>query len=63
MTCRSPWEAADLLGPAACGALDVEERARLALHLADCRDCREELLALRRVVRQLSVLKQALRAR
>jgi anti-sigma factor RsiW len=62
MACRSPSEAVELMGPAACGALDAEERAQLALHLADCPDCRQELLTLRRVVRQLSVLRRTRRA-
>ena len=58
MTCLSPSEAVELMGPAACGALNAEERAQLALHLADCPDCHEELLALRRVVWALSALRQ-----
>lgn len=58
MTCRSPAEVLTLMGPAACGALDPEERAQLALHLADCPDCRAELSALRRVARQLSASRQ-----
>ena len=58
MTCQYPAEVVELMGPAACGALDAEGRAQLAVHLADCRDCREELRALRRVVRQLSALRQ-----
>lgn len=58
MTCQSPAEVVELMGPAASGALNADERAQLALHLADCPDCRDELLALRRVVRQLSVLRQ-----
>lgn len=62
MTCRSPAEAGELMGPGACGALNARERVQLAFHLADCPACREELLALRRVVQQLSVLRQAGRA-
>ena len=62
MTCQSPAEVVELMGPAACGALDPEERAALGLHLVDCPDCRDELVALRRVVRQLSVLRRPDRA-
>ena len=58
MMCRSPAEVVELMGPAACGALNAEEGVQLALHLADCPACRDELLALRWVVRQLSVLRQ-----
>jgi anti-sigma factor RsiW len=59
MTCHSPHEVVELMGPAAVGALDVEEQSQLDRHLAGCPDCREELPALRRVVTHLSALKQA----
>jgi anti-sigma factor RsiW len=57
MACRSPAEVVELLGPAACDVLNADERDRLERHLADCPDCREELDALRRVVRLLSSLR------
>lgn len=45
------------MGPAAAGALDVEEQSQLDRHLAGCAACREELPVLRRVVTRLSALK------
>lgn len=57
MACQSPGDVVELLGPAACDALEVDERARFDRHLADCPECRDELVALRSVVRQLSVLR------
>ena len=57
MECRLPAVAVQLLGPAACDALDAGERARLDRHLAECAKCRHELIALRRVVDCLSILR------
>lgn len=57
MPCQSLADVVELLGGAASEALEEDERVRLDHHLADCRDCRDELVALRRVVRQLSVLR------
>lgn len=57
MTCHSPHEAVELMGPAAVGALDVEEQSQLDRHLAGCAACREELLVLGRVVTRLSALR------
>jgi anti-sigma factor RsiW len=58
MRCNSPREVVELMGPAAFGALDVEEQSQLDRHLAGCAACREELPALRQVVMHLSALKQ-----
>lgn len=44
------------MGPAACGALEPVERAQLDRHLVGCAHCRDELLALQRVVARLSAL-------
>jgi hypothetical protein len=58
MTCHSPQEVIELIGPAVFAALDAEEHAKLDRHLVDCADCRQELLSLRRVVAKLSALRQ-----
>lgn len=57
MECRSPAEVVELLGPAACDALDAAERARLDHHLAICSECRGELITLRRVAERLAALR------
>ena len=59
MACRSPAEVVELLGSAVCDALEVDERVRLDRHLAGCSECRDELIALRRVARRLSALRAA----
>ena len=57
MACRCPVDVVELLGPAACDALEVDERGRLDRYLAGCSECRDELTALRRVARRLSALR------